>query len=144
MDELNSECKEYNAINYRRIVNNGMNIPIKKKNISIEELNNFLMNDIEINKNDSWTKLTKPNKKEKINHYMNTIKDSKNLNDNEFNSLKKIINKLIEKKKLNKTCEVVYSKENGNILSIPGIIFNETDRVFNYIVQQKKGTKKKN
>ena len=100
MDQLNSECKEYNAINYRRIVNNCVDMPIKKKNISIDELNNFLINDIEVSKNDSWTKLTKPNKKEKINYYMNTIKDSKKLNDNEFKSLKKIINKLIEKKKI--------------------------------------------
>ena len=144
MEELNSDCKEYNSINYRRIINNGMNIPIKKKNISIDELNDFLTNDIEINKNDTWTKLTKPNKKEKIMNYIDSIKKNENLNEDEYNSLKKLINKLIKKKKLNKTCEIVYNKEKGLILSIPGIIFNNKERIFNYIVQQNKRTKKKN
>ena len=96
----NNECKEYNNLKYRTMINIGTNIdPVI--NTSEDAINNFLNSDIENNKKGIWSKLTKTEKIKKIKTYINDkLKPEYNLSDEEIAYTTKVFNLMIERKKL--------------------------------------------
>ena len=60
-ENKNSECKEFNNLKYRTMINTGTNL---ENNVDTSEdtINNFLNMDIESNKKGMWSKLTKTEK----------------------------------------------------------------------------------
>ena len=139
----NNECKEYNNLKYRTMINIGTNLE-NNDNTSEDTINKFLNLDIENNKKGVWSKLTKTEKIKKIKHYINDkLKPEYNLTDEEALSTFKIFNIMIERKKLSKNNELVYNNENGFIEQISGLIFNKETRRFVINIEVNKNTKTK-
>lgn len=142
MNELKSECKELNALNYRTMIHTGNTLNTKTIETSEESLANFLNEDMDKNRKGLWSKLTKTAKINKIKKYIKDISESYNLNEEEVSQTTNFLVKTIERKKLSKNNELNYNQDSGNIESIPGLTFNQLTRTFT-IVQDKPSTLKR-
>jgi len=142
MNELKSECKELNALNYRTMIHTGNTLNTKTIETSEESLANFLNEDMDKNRKGLWSKLTKTAKINKIKKYIKEISESYNLNEEEVSQTTNFLVKTIERKKLSKNNELNYNQDSGNIESIPGLTFNQLTRTFS-IVQDKPSTLKR-
>ena len=78
----------------------------------------------------SWNKLDKIKKKNKLFCYAEKFALENKYNASELKMLKMFFLKTLEKGKLNKIKEVNYSVETQDILSIPGLFFNQTTKNF--------------
>jgi hypothetical protein len=139
----NSECKEFNNLKYRTMINTGTNL---ENNVDTSEdtINNFLNMDIESNKKGMWSKLTKTEKIKKIKSYINDkLKPEYNLTEEETASTLKIFNLMIERKKLSKNTELSYNQDNGFIEQISGLTFNQDTRKFIINQETNKNSKTK-
>ena len=142
MNKNNNECKEFNNLKYRTMINTGTNL---ENNIDTSEdtINNFLNMDIENNKKGIWSKLTKTEKIKKIRQYINEkLKVEYNLTDEEIVYTIKVFTIMIDRKKLSKNNELSYNQENGNIDQIGGLLFNTDTRKFNIVLEQPQSKKK--
>ena len=140
----NNECKEFNNLKYRTMINTGTNL---ENNVDTSEdtINNFLNMDIESNKKGMWSKLTKTEKIKKIKSYINDkLKPEYKLTDEEVATTLKIFNLMIERKKLSKNTELSYNQDNGLIEQISGLTFNTETRKFviNQDINKNSKTKK--
>ena len=142
MNELKSECKELNALNYRTMIHTGNTLNSKIIETTEESLANFLNEDMDKNRKGVWSKLTKTAKINKIKKYIKDISESYNLNEEELSKTTNFLIKIIERKKLSKNNELNYNQDSGNIESIPGLTFNHQTRAFS-LVQDKPSTLKK-
>lgn len=142
MNELKSECKELNALNYRTMIHTGTILNSKTIETTEESLANFLNEDMDKNKKGLWSKLTKTSKINKIKKYIKDISETYSLNEEEVSQTTNFLIKIIERKKLSKNNELNYNQDSGNIESIPGLTFNQMTRSFS-LVQDKPLTLKK-
>jgi hypothetical protein len=139
----NNECKEFNNLKYRTMINTGTNL---ENNVDTSEdtINNFLNMDIESNKKGMWSKLTKTEKIKKIKSYINDkLKPEYKLTDEEVATTLKIFNLMIERKKLSKNTELSYNQDNGLIEQISGLTFNIETRKFIINQETNKNSKTK-
>ena len=139
----NNECKEFNNLKYRTMINTGTNL---ENNVDTSEdtINNFLNMDIESNKKGMWSKLTKTEKIKKIKSYINDkLKPEYKLTDEEVVTTLKIFNLMIERKKLSKNTELSYNQDNGLIEQISGLTFNTETRKFIINQETNKNSKTK-
>jgi len=73
MNELKSECKEYNALNYRTLIHTGSTLHTSSVETTEESLSNFLNADMDKNRKGIWSKLTKTSKIIKIKNILKTL-----------------------------------------------------------------------
>jgi len=125
-------CQELKNLAYKTMLLNGNDILQKSDNISNDnKISNFLLDESNANKSETWTKLNKTQKIMRLNTYVENILSSKyNLSSEEINNTKIYLQKCIERKNISKAKEVVYNKEENCITNIPFLIFNETNRTF--------------
>ena len=90
----------------------------------------MISNDVQVKKNESWNKLDKTQKSLHINKFCLKLKLEYNLSQDEFNETLKYLNKCIERKFLNKAKDIIYDKENNQIINIPNFIFLNDTRKF--------------
>lgn len=83
-----------------------------------------------LNPTPTWNKLTKINKKNKLYQYAEKHAVENNYNANDLKMLKLFFLKTLDKGKLNKIKEVNYTVEKQEIVSIPGLFFNQTTKNF--------------
>lgn len=102
---------------------------------TIEE---FLENEKLQNRKDSWNKLDRTTKLQKLHHFAETYGKEKALPMKEIKSLKQFFKTSLEKRKLQKTKEVIYDKEGGVIKSIPGLMYNNTSNQYTLRNMEKK------
>ena len=109
-----------------------MSLPLK------EDVSNNFIKSIEddnektskMNPTPTWNKLTKINKKNKLYNYAETYAVENNYNANDLKMLKMFFLKTLDKGKLNKIKEVNYNVDTQEIISIPGLFFNQTTKNF--------------
>jgi uncharacterized protein (DUF342 family) len=142
MNELKSDCKELNALNYRTMIYTGTTLNSKNIETTEESLANFLNDDMAKNRKGVWSKLTKTAKINKIKKYIKEISESYSLTDDEVSQTTGLLLKMIDRKKLSKNNELNYNQDSGNIESIPGLTFNQLTRSFT-LIQDKPTTLKK-
>lgn len=129
----NDECYQLKSINYKSM--------LLKENQNKKTINSIItqMENIDIlldsecinSKKETWNKLDKTIKMEKINTYIDYIlTDKHNLSDLEKSVLKKYISDLLDKKNLIKNKDVIYKKDTGKLESIPNLYFNTNTRKF--------------
>lgn len=82
------------------------------------------------NKSDSWNKLDKTVKIQKLHMFAEKYGKDNTLPMKEIKNLKMFFNDSLDKSKLQKTKDVVYDKDNGVIQSIPALFFNMSIRSF--------------
>lgn len=127
-----SDCKEYNNLKYKTMIMTGNTIDTKIENqANRETIDSFLTKEMNQHKKQSWTRLTKTEKTNKIKQYIETIiKQDFELTNDECQSAYNYICSLLERNKLIKNTELDYNEEEGNINNIYIICFNKIQRKF--------------
>ena len=96
-----------------------------------EEINNYLLEEIETNKKEIWSKLNNSIRLNKVSEYTEeSLKDEYSLNTEEINDTKKYLSDLLEKKMINKNNDVVYDKDKEKLSKINHLNFNNKTRKF--------------
>ena len=125
------ECQELKNIKYKTMLqNNKSKILINTLTNDLSNINLLLDKECLNNKKESWNKLDKSIKMNKITKYIDNLSEYYTLTNDEKKILKDYLSTQIDRKKLLKNKEVIYSKEKGVINSIPSLIFNNTTRKF--------------
>ncbi len=94
------------------------------------DLDKLLETEKQQNKVDTWNKLDKTLKTQKLHIFAEKYGKDNSLPVKDIKSLKQFFLEALEKNKLQKAKDVVYDKEKGVILSIPSLSFNVTNRAF--------------
>lgn len=101
-------------------------------------LNTFLLNEIEVNKKEIWSKLNNSLKIVKLKQYIEErLKSKHKLSDIEEESAKSYIIGLLERKIITKNNDVVYNKESETLEKVNNLYFNENSRKFFYKKEKK-------
>jgi len=117
--------------------NNNNNYEQKKETTSLA-LDDLLENEKRHNKSDTWTKLNKTTKIQKLHQYAETYGQTNKLPVKEIKSLKLFFNDCLDKSKLHRTKDIVYDKENGVITQIPALHLNASTRAFTLKIMDSK------
>ena len=124
-------CQELKNIAYKTMLLNGTDInPKQCDSNSSSKISNFLEDESNANKRETWAKLDKTQKILKLNEYTTSLKEKHILIDSEIENLKKYFIRCLDRKCLIKSKEVIYDKNNGSIVNIPFLFFNENTRSF--------------
>ena len=125
-------CQELKNLAYKTMLLNGNDInpkfPSHEQNSA--KITNFLESESSANKKESWCRLDKTQKINRLNIYSEKLKVKYNLTDNEFTNLRKYFIRCLDRKNLSKTKDIIYNKENNEIDNIPHLCFNEDTRSF--------------
>jgi hypothetical protein len=97
---------------------------------SQEEVDHILEKETLQNKSESWNKLNKTLKLQKLNIYADKYGSDQKYGSKEIKSLKQFFLDSLERGKLQKTKEVVYDKNTQMINEIPGLFFHPSNHNF--------------
>lgn len=95
-----------------------------------ENIDSILENEKQFNKQDTWTKLDKTVKTQKLHIFAEKYGNDNGLPVKDVKSLKTFFTTCLDKNKLQKTKDVVYDKEKSLIVSIPALVFNVSSRSY--------------
>ena len=139
---MTDECREYNSLKYRTMILTGSPIDVKPES-SEEFIHTFLSNDIENNRKGVWNKLSRTEKHRRINDFVDqNLTPLYSLDSNEKTTALKFCIMLLDSRKLSKTNDITYNKEERIIERISGLVFNPITRKFMINLEKQKTTKK--
>jgi len=95
-----------------------------------EAIDHILEKETQKNKTESWNKLNKTMKIQKLNHYAEKYATEHKYSEIELTSLKSFFLESLERGKLQKTKEVVYDKDQQQIDEIPGLFYHQHNHNF--------------
>jgi hypothetical protein len=124
------ECIELKNIQYKTMLLNGKPIKETKSANDLTNLEEFLENEKNNNKNEPWCKLNKTMKLKKLIEYARIYKEKNLLDDGEETSMEMFFRECLEKKKLYRVKDVSYNKETGVILDIPSLVYVKNNKHF--------------
>jgi len=124
------ECQVLQNIKYKTMLLNGNKKSFTAIPDDNDNLDNLLDKESNLNKKESWNKLDKSIKMDKINEFIETLAIKHKLTDLEKINLNLYLSKSLDKKNLYKNKEVTYIKESGKLENIPILSFNNTTRKF--------------
>lgn len=104
--------------------------PPPNEETSYTNLDSLLEKEKQQNKSDTWNKLDKTVKIQKLHIFAEKYGKDNTLPVKDIKSLKHFFSEALDKNKLQKTKDVVYDKEKGTIQSIPALFFNIGNRAF--------------
>jgi hypothetical protein len=90
----------------------------------------LLENEKQKNKSDSWNKLDKTVKTQKLHAFAEKYGKDNGYPAKEVKNMKMFFVDCLNKSKLQKTKEVIYDKESGEITAIPALYFNSSNHNF--------------
>jgi len=90
------------------------------------------------NKNDTWNKLDKTVKIQKLHSFAEKYGRENGLPVKEIKNLKAFFVECLDKGKLQKTKDVIYEKEGNEIMSIPALFFNTDKKNFTLRIMDSK------
>ena len=118
------ECLELKNINYQTmLLNNKSNIDSNKHSECSDKIESFLEKEKEMNKNKTWSKLSKANRLRKLMKFSNEYSTKNKLNEEDTKKLKNFLMEALDRRKLQKIKDVIYDIESGEIKSIPKLVF---------------------
>ena len=94
------------------------------------ELDSLLETEKQQNKSDTWNKLDKTVKIQKLHIFAEKYGKDNTLPVKDIKTLKHFFSEALNKNKLQKTKDVIYDKEKGVVQSIPALFFNVGNRLF--------------
>ena len=127
---INTNTKTQPAKIYNKTYANNTEPKITNNAITLNTLDKMLEKEKNFNKTDSWNKLDKTIKNQKLHSFAEKYGKENNLPVKDIKSLKSFFIDCLEKNKLQKTKEVNYDKEKREIISIPSLFFNTTSRSY--------------
>lgn len=122
--------EEQNANKYKNILNPYQVPTIQSSELNYNTIDQLLEKEKQHNKTETWNKLDKTIKIQKLHQYAEKYGKDHNLPVKEIKSLKSFFNDCLEKNKLQKTKEVNYDKDARVISSIPSLSFNTASHNF--------------
>jgi len=139
---MTDECKEYNSLKYRTMILTGSPLDVKSE-ASEEFIHTFLSNDIENNRKGVWNKLSRTEKHRRIADFVDqNLTPLYSLDLSEKSMAQKFCIMLLDSRKLSKTNDITYNKEERMIERISGLVFNPLSRKFMINLDKQKTTKK--
>lgn len=139
---MDNENKIYYKLDEKNDLSNNI-IENKKVNNEINLDMNLFLADKQRNAKEAWAKLDKTIKIKKLIEYVEDIYSKEhNLTQQEIEKCNKFLIDMLEKKKFTKTKDINYNKNDGKILSIPNLIYNKTNGIFNIINDRRVSTLK--
>ena len=124
------ECQELKNIKYKTMLINGNKKTLNTIINDISNLDIILENETENSKKESWNRLDKSAKMNKINNYIKTLTPTYKLTKQEIETLRTYLSTNLDKKNLQRNKDVVYVKESGILEHIPNLQFNNSTRKF--------------
>ena len=97
---------------------------------SMKALDDMLEKEKNSNLSDSWNKLNKTIKLQKLHQFAETYGNTNKLPQKDIKSLKLYFNDCLDKNKLQRSKDLTYDKEKGIVTAVPGLTFNSTSRAF--------------
>lgn len=126
------KCVELKNIEYQTmLLNKNSNskselCPNNKNNVSLKHVNDMLESE-KCDTKLSWSRLNKTNKIKKIEQYIDSLKEKRDLSIDDIKDIKKYIRKCFDRKMLSKAKQICYDKNKEIITDIPSlIIFDKT------------------
>lgn len=127
------DCQELRNLEYKNMLMHGNNIKPREEEITSEDtLDDFLKRETAMNKLEQWTKLDKTVKISKLQEYAIRLNERYELTNDETVKLRTYLIFCLERKYFAKMKDVNYDRENGAIIDIPNLEFNEATRIFAY------------
>ena len=117
------ELNELNSIKYKSNLKS-----FSSSNKLEEDLNNldiFLEEEKKNIVSESWGKMDKNEKLKKLLEFAQMYMIEKDLNQEKYDKLVNFLSDCVEKKRLNKTRDVIFVKKTGIIKNIPGLMVNK-------------------
>ena len=126
---MTDDCIELKNIKYQTmLLNNNSKIDSEKQDtIDIDKL---LETDKKLNKSKPWSKIGKSTKSKKIKLFIKSFSIENKLKPEQIIKLTSYLMTSLEKKKLQRTKDVIYNVSTGKITKIPGLIFNKVKNKF--------------
>ena len=104
--------------------------PVVSGDVTLNTIDEMLENEKRHNKSETWNKLDKTVKLQKLHAFAETYGRDHGLPVKTIASLKTFFVNCLEKNKLQKTKEVVYDKEKREITAIPSLFLNSVVNAF--------------
>ena len=104
--------------------------PESKSSRDLSDLDKFLENEKVSNSSEPWCKLDKTSKLKKLATFAEKYKNENNMSDPEYPILIAFFRDCLDKKKLQRVKDVTYDKETGEIIDIPGLMYNKSNSHF--------------
>jgi len=133
MDDNNNkadECVELKNIKYKTMLMNGAPVKETKSSNDLMNLDKFLEDDKQNNKNEPWCKLNKTIKTKKLNDFVEVYKNDNELDEEETKLLTQFFKDSLDRKKLQRVKDVVYDKDAGSIKDIPALTYTKSNNHF--------------
>lgn len=127
---VEEECLELKNIKYKTMLLSGAPLQETKSSNDLSNLEKFLENEQNNNKNEPWCKLDKTIKTKKIIEFIEVYKVNNELDTEEANLLLTFLKDCLNRKKLQRVKDVLYDKENGQIKDIPALQYTKTSKHF--------------
>lgn len=127
---MSEECQELRNIKYKTMLLSGSKKTLNSVIKDIDNLDLILDTENEKSKRESWNRLDKSAKMNKINEYIKKITPEHKLTREESESLKTYLSQNLDKKALQRNKDVIYTKESGVLENIPTLHFNNATRKF--------------
>lgn len=124
------ECLELKNIKYKTMLLSGNPLQETKSSNDLSNLEKFLENEKNNNKNDPWCKLDKTIKTKKIADFVEKYKIENSLDKEEEDLLITFLKECLDRKKLQRVKDVIYDKSNGTIKEIPALFYTKTNKHF--------------
>lgn len=102
------------------------------------DIDKLLENENIQHRSESWNKLHKTTKIQKLHAFAEKYGNTNNYSSKEVRQLKYFLSDSLEKKKLQKTKDLNYNKVKGEIIDIPGLLFNSSTNQFTLRVDTKR------
>jgi len=129
---MNKEMKDLKNIKYKSMLlsNNNYNNLSPRDTNDVNNINDFLEKEKQTHTNELWNKLDKTIKMQKIRVFVDDYSTINNLTVKESKFLLTFLTTSLDQKRLSKSKDVIYDRENGLIKSIPCLLFNQINRKF--------------
>lgn len=130
-NKVEDDCVELKNIKYKTMLMNG--VPFKENILQSSDMTNldaFLENEKNNNKNEPWCKLDKTIKTQKLMEFVESYKNEKKLDVEEEKLLVHFLKDCLERKKLQRVKDVNYDKTTGMIKDIPALTYVKTNKHF--------------
>ena len=124
MSNKGEECVELKNIKYKTMLQH--NKAIQSNIPSSDNISQFLEKEKKINSKKPWTRLQKSVKLDKLQIFANDYSKQTELTKTQSKLLIDFLISSLEKKKLQRTKDIIYDSKTGKIKSIPGLSVNKT------------------
>jgi hypothetical protein len=124
------ECNELKSIKYKTMLLNGNQLQETKSSNNLSNLEKFLEDEKNNNKNEPWCKLNKTIKTKKLIEYSETYKKENNLDSSEAELLILFFKDSLERNKLHKVKDVLYDKTSGIVKEVPALHYVKATKHF--------------